>query len=86
MELMKFKEWLTQRDEGLMFPDRPPLKGMIRMNAFPGTDAQRKALHAKPAKKPKPFAPTIRAVKEIVPNKFIAKIKPASATSRPAVS
>lgn len=39
---------------------------------------QRKALHVKPVKKPKPFAPTIRKVKEIVPNKFVAKLKPAT--------
>lgn len=79
MKLPTIHEWLAQRDEELLFPDRPPLKGMIRMNVFPGTDAQRKALHAKPVKKPKPFAPTIRKVKDIVPNKFVAKIKPATA-------
>lgn len=56
---------LARRDEGLMFPDRPPLKGMPRINAFPGKDAQRKALHVKPVKKIKPFAPTVRKVKEI---------------------
>lgn len=75
MEFPTFTEWLARRDEGLLLPDRPPLKGMPRINAFPGTDSQRKALHAKPAKKPKPFAPTIRKVKEIVPNKFVAKLK-----------
>jgi hypothetical protein len=53
---------------------------MIRTNAFPATDAQRKALHVKPAKKPKPFAPTVRKVKEIVPNKLIRKLKPTPAT------
>jgi hypothetical protein len=74
MKLPTFHEWLSRRDEGLMFPDRPPLKGMIRINALPGTDAQRKALHVKPAKKPKHFAPTVRKVKEIVPNKFVAKL------------
>lgn len=74
MMLPTFHEWLARRDEGLMFPDRPPLKGMIRINAFPGTDAQRKALHVKPAKKPKPFAPTVRKVKEIVPQKLIPKL------------
>jgi len=76
MEFMKFSEWLIQRDEGLLLPDRPPLKGMSRINAFPGTDAQRKRLHVKPAKKPNPFAPTIRKVAEIVPQKKIPKIKP----------
>lgn len=75
MEFPTFTEWLARRDEGLLLPDRPPLKGMPRINAFPGTDAQRKALHVKPAKKPRPFAPTISKVKEIVPNKFVAKLK-----------
>jgi len=36
----------------------------------------RRRLHVKPAKKPKPFAPTVRAVREIVPNKLIPKLKP----------
>ena len=74
MKFMKFSEWLAKRDEGLLLPDRPPLKGMPRINAFPGTDAQRKRLHVKPAKKPMPFAPTIRKVAEIVPQKMIRRI------------
>ncbi len=74
---MTFSEWLARRDEGFLLPKRPPLKGMIRINAFPTTDTHRKRLHAKPAKKPKPFAPTIRKVAEIVPQKVVAKIKPA---------
>ena len=52
----------------------PPLKGMPRINAFPGTDAPRKALHVKRAKKPNPFAPISHKVKDIVPNKFVAKL------------
>jgi len=74
MKLPTFYEWLARRDEGLFLPDRPPAKGMIRINAFPTTDTHRKKLHAKPPKKPKPFAPTIRKVKEIVPQKTIPKI------------
>ena len=69
-----FKEWLAQRDEGFLLPDRPPLKGLPRINATFGTDAQRKRFQPKPVKKPKPFAPTIRKVKEIVPPKFVAKV------------
>ncbi len=76
MRFMKFSEWLIQRDEGLLLPDRPPLKGMSRINTFPGTDAQRKRLHVKPMKPPKPFAPTIRKVAEIVPQKMIKKFSP----------
>jgi len=39
-------------------------------------ELQRKELHVKPAKKPKPFAPTIRKVTEIVPNKLVSKLSP----------
>lgn len=76
MKHTTFSEWLAQRDEGFLLPDRPPLKGMARINATPGTDAQRKRLHPKKVKPFKPFAPTVRAVKEIVPNRIIPKLKP----------
>jgi hypothetical protein len=76
MEMMKFSEWVAQRDEGFLLPDRQPRQGMPRINAFPTTDGHRRRRHVKPAKKPKPFAPTVRAVKEIVPNKMIPKLKP----------
>jgi hypothetical protein len=71
MEMMNFSEWLAQRDEGLLLPDRPPLKGMFKINTTPGTDAQRKRLHPKKVKPPKLFPPTVQKVKEIVPNKLI---------------
>ena len=57
-------------------PNRPPLKGMPKINTTPGTDAQRKRLHPKKVKPPKLFPPTAQAVKEIVPNKLIPKSKP----------
>ena len=75
MKHTTFKEWLAQRDEGFLLPDRPPLKGMPRINTTLGTDAQRKRLHPKKEKPPKLFPPTVRAVKEIVPNKLIPKAK-----------
>jgi hypothetical protein len=34
------------------------------------------ALQETPPKKPKPFAPTLRAAKEIVPNELVPKLKP----------
>lgn len=75
-----FKDWLAQHDEGFLLPDGPPLNGMTRINAFPGTDADRKRFHVKP---PKPFAPTVRKVREIVPNKLIPKLKdPATVIGR----
>jgi hypothetical protein len=75
MEYMKFSEWLARPDEGLLLPDRPPLKGMSKINTTPGTDAQRKRLHPKKVKPSKLFPPTVRAVKEIVPNKLIPRLK-----------
>jgi hypothetical protein len=76
MKYMKFSEWLARRDEGLLLPDRPPLKGMPKINSTLGTDAQRKRLHPKKVKPPRLFPPTVRAAKEIVPNKLIPKLKP----------
>jgi len=51
-------------------------KGMPKINTTPFTDAQRKRLHPTKVKPPKLFKPTVRAVKEIVPNKLIPKLKP----------
>ncbi|MBX9679114.1 MAG: hypothetical protein K2X38_10160 [Gemmataceae bacterium] len=76
MKYTTFKEWLARRDEGFLLPTRPPLKGMSKINAFPGTDAQRQRLHLKKIKPPKPFAPTVQKVREIVPSKLIPKLKP----------
>jgi hypothetical protein len=39
-------------------------------------DTQRQRLHPKKVKPQKLFPPTLRAVKEIVPNKLIPKLKP----------
>lgn len=76
MKHTTFSEWLARRDEGFVLPDRPPLKGKPRLNSTPGTDTQRKRLHPKPVKPPKPFAPTVQKVREIVPAKLIPKLKP----------
>jgi hypothetical protein len=69
-----FKEWLARRDEGFILPDRPPLKGMPKINTTPLTDAQRKWIQPKPVKKAKPFSRTIRKMKEFVPQKYLAKL------------
>jgi hypothetical protein len=76
MKYTTFSEWLARRDEGFLLPDRPPLKRMSRINTTPFTGAQRKRLHPKKVKPPKLFAPTVWAVKEIVLNKLIPKLKP----------
>ena len=75
-QIQEVAERTARRDEGFMLPSRPPLKGMPRLNFTPGTDGQRKRLHAKLVKPPKPFAPTVEKVKEIVPAKLIPKLKP----------
>jgi hypothetical protein len=74
MKNTTFKEWLARHDEGYLLPDRSLLKGMPRINTTPFSQAKRKRLHIKPVQKPKPFAPTIRAVAEIVPQHLIAKL------------
>jgi hypothetical protein len=71
-----FSDWLARRDEGFLLPDRPPLKRMPRINTTPFTDAQRKRLHHKKVKPTTLFPPTVRAVREIVPKKFIPKLTP----------
>lgn len=73
--MMSFREFL-EIEEGLLLPSRPPRKGLTRINPFPTTNAHRKRLHAQPMKPPKLFPPTVRKVKEIVPNKLIPKLKP----------
>lgn len=82
MKHTTFTEWLAKRDEGYLLPNRPPLKGLPRINTTPLTDTQRKRLHPKPVKMPKPFAPTIRKVKEVVPNSMIPKLKPVAPLPR----
>ena len=75
MQYTTFTEYVAQRDEGLLTPARAPLKGMARLNLTPFTNARRKRLQTKPPKKPTPFAPTVHKVAEIVPDKFVAKLK-----------
>lgn len=75
MKHSTFKEWLAQRDEGYLTPDRPPLMGLPRINTTPFTDAQHKKFQPKKVKTIKPFSSTVRKVKVIVPNKIIPKLK-----------
>jgi hypothetical protein len=76
LEMLMFSEWVARRDEGFLLPDRPPLKGRPKINSTLGTDTQRKRLPPKKVGPPKLFPPSVRAVKEIVPNKLIPKLKP----------
>jgi hypothetical protein len=70
-----FTEHVARRDKGLLLPDRRPVKRLSKINVFPTTDGHRRP-HAKPANKPKPFAPTVPQVKQIVPQKLTPKFKP----------
>jgi hypothetical protein len=73
MSIPTFSEYVAMR-EGVLSPTRPPLKGMPRINTLPGTDSQRKRLHANRVKPPTPFKPTVRHVTEIVPQHIIPKL------------
>jgi hypothetical protein len=48
---------------------------MSRINTTPFSGAQRERLHPKKVKPPKPFAPTVQQVRQIVPASLIAKVK-----------
>jgi hypothetical protein len=83
MKYKTFSEELARRDEGFLLPNRPPLKRMAWIHTTPFADAQRKRLHPKKVKPPKPFAPTVQKVKEVVPNRFIRKLNPTTPQSPP---
>jgi hypothetical protein len=48
-----------------------------RINPLPVTQARLKRLATKPVPAPDPFAPTVRPVASVVPDKFVAKLRPA---------
>jgi hypothetical protein len=73
MPILTFSEYVAMR-EGVLSPSRPLLKGMSRINPLPISGDRRKRLHPKPVKAVKPFTPTVRAVAEVVPQRFVLKI------------
>lgn len=73
MNVLTFKQYVEIR-EGLLLPDRPPAKGLTRINPFPTTDAHRRRLKPKPVKALNPFKPTVRPVAQVVPNNLIPKL------------
>jgi hypothetical protein len=73
MKPISFKQFIEMQ-EGLILPDRPPAQGLSRINPFPTTNAHRRRLVSKPARKPNPFPPTVRAVAEVVPPSLIPKL------------
>ena len=75
MRFKTFSEYV-QWKEGLLAPDKPRWVGMPRINTTGMTNQQRRNLMPKKPPKPKPAAPTVRKVAEIVPQKTIPKLKP----------
>ncbi len=73
MNFLNFKQYVKMR-EGLLLPDRPPAKGLSRINPFSMTDAHRRRLKAKTVKAPDSFKPTVRPVRQVVPPSLIPKL------------
>jgi hypothetical protein len=67
--MMTFSEFVAMK-EGLLAPDRPPAKGLSRINPFPTTNAHRKRITSNS------IPPTVRKVAENVPPKFVANLRP----------
>ncbi|MBY0513310.1 MAG: hypothetical protein K2P78_05295 [Gemmataceae bacterium] len=75
MSYRTFSEYVALR-EGLMTPDRPPAKGMSRVNALPITNDQRRRLRVNPARPPAPGG----YVHAVVPWNMVARIEPNSSS------
>jgi hypothetical protein len=67
--VMTFRDFIAMR-EGLLAPDRPPAKGLSRINPFPTTNAHRRRIRLNS------FPPTVRPVAEVVPPPLIPKLVP----------
>ncbi len=62
MTAYSFTEYLAMK-EGVLLPDRQPLKGLTRLNPFPTTNAHRGRIRrVRAGKKINPFPATIKAV------------------------
>lgn len=75
MDFPTFKQYVEMR-EGVLLPDRPPAKGLSRINSFPTTNARRRRIIPKQARPMNLFPPTVRPVAEVVPQKLIPKLAP----------
>ena len=65
--VLTFREFVAMK-EGLLAPDRPPAKGLPKINAFPITNSHRRRL------KPNSVPPTVRPVAEVVPPHLIPRL------------
>ncbi len=76
--MMSFSQFIKSKavEEGLLLPDKPIRPGVPRINTTPLTNAQRRKLHPKPVKAPPPVPPFKTTIPQVVPPKFVAKLKP----------
>ena len=74
MEGFSFRDYVLMR-EGLVPPFRIAVPS-TKINPFPVTQARLKRNATKPVRAPDPFQPTLHKVAEIVPEKFVAKVRP----------
>jgi len=72
MSFLTFKQYVELR-EGLLLPDRPPAKGLSRINPFPTIASHRRRAKPKPVRVANTFPPTVRAVTQVVPQNLIPK-------------
>jgi hypothetical protein len=64
-QIPTFYEWLALKSEGLWMPDKAAVPGMSRINPFPATQKQLKAILPKKPKAPTPFKATVAKVGSI---------------------
>jgi len=68
MEEMSFREFVLMREK-LAVPT-------TKISPFPATQARLKRMATKAVRAPDPFAPTVRPVAEVVPEKMVRKVRP----------
>lgn len=73
MRFRSFREFV-QFKEGLLLPDRPPARGLPRLNATPFTNDQRRKRTPKVIRPSKRLPSTIRKVADIVTLKPIPRL------------
>ena len=73
MQGLSFREYIEMQEKAL-----PPFAvPTTRINPLPVTQGRLKRTASKPVRAPDPFEPTVQPVAQVVPAKFVAKVKPA---------
>lgn len=72
MQGLSFREYMQLR-EGVLPPFAVPT---TRINPLPTTQGRLKRMATRPVRAPDPFAPTVRPVASVVPDRVVARIKP----------